>query len=269
MTRGNRTRRASLLCAVACLSIGCDTWTVPFDYAINLGTFPHDPALKAPDDTRRVVVLRHGLSRSAAALWKLDRALRDHGYLTFNTSYDSTRGSIEGHAAQLHVELEDFLQHLPGPEEPFQIFFVGHSMGGLQIRHYLTLAGARTPDACLFLGTPHRGAALLAKRKGWWLFKTLMREQAALQLEVGHPFYDGLGVLQGDFGVIYGGYGDGVGRNADVPGDDDGTVSVEEAQLPGAVDSIRLPLSHMWLTIDDSAIHQVLSFLRHRRFDHR
>ena len=110
---------------------------------------------------------------------------------------------------------------------------------------------------------------MLAKRKAWWLFKTLMREQAALQLEVGHPFYDGLGVLQCDFGVIYGGYGDGVGRNADVPGDDDGTVSVEEAQLPGAVDSIRLPLSHMWLTIDDSAIHQVLAFLRHRRFDHR
>ena len=33
-------------------------------------------------------------------------------------------------------------------------------MGGLQIRQYLTLEGARKPAACLFLGTPHRATII-------------------------------------------------------------------------------------------------------------
>lgn len=250
--------------------MGCESWTDSFDYAINLGTFSHDPSLKARPGKQRLVVLRHGLFRTSTAFWKLDRALRDHGYLTFNNSYDSTTGTIEEHAAQLHRELTKLLdqrklQDLPDLD---QIYFLGHSMGGLQIRHYLTLEGALKPTACLFLGTPHQGSALLAKRRDWWLFKVLMGEEGALQMEIGHPFFDGLGELPCDFGVLYGGFGDGVGTNDDVPGDDDGTVSVDEAQLPGAIDSIRLPLGHLWLTIDDTAIRQVLFFLRHRRFDH-
>jgi pimeloyl-ACP methyl ester carboxylesterase len=265
--------------AVALIAPGCVTVTDPFDYLINLGTFSHDPSLAAPDDgVRRVVVLRHGLFRSAASLWKLQRALRDHGYETLNQSYGSTSGRIEDHASRLRQDLEAFLaapKRAPARSAvggsgraPLQLLFVGHSLGGLQMRYYLSQRDARVPDTCVFIGTPHRGAVLTDERKDWRLFKVLMGSGAALQLSPGHPFYRALRRLECDSGVIYGGIGDGVGTNDDVPGDDDGTVGVDEAQLPEALDSIRLPLGHTWLVIDDRAIHQVLFFLRHRCFDH-
>lgn len=264
-----RARRRHVALGFACLLLpGCLTVTDPFDYLINAGTFGHDPALETGvDGVRRVVVLRHGLFRSAASMWKLERALRDHGYETLNQSYGSTRDHIEDHASRLAWQLDAFLGATADPR-PVRLMFVGHSMGGLQIRAMLSRSGAPRPDACVFIGTPHRGAVLTDKRKDWWLFKVLMGEEGALQLSPGHPIYRRLGPTRGDCGVIYGGYANGRGNNEDVPGDDDGTVAADEAQLPEALDSVRLPLGHTWLAIDDTAIHQVLWFLKHRRFDH-
>lgn len=247
--------------------VGCMNFTTPVDYVMNLGTFDHDPALKASSDgVRRLVVLRHGLWRSAWSLWKMERALRDHGYETINLSYGSTRGFIESHARAMRAEIEEVLR-VPD-ERKLELYFVGHSMGGLQIRYYLAQPGARRPDACVFLATPHRGAVLTDKRKNWWLFKIFLGTEGAAQLSPGDPFYAKLRRLDCDCGVVFGGLGDGVGWNDDIPGDDDGTVGIDEVQLPEAKDRIHLKLGHTSLSYADAPIRQVLHFLKHRRFDH-
>jgi pimeloyl-ACP methyl ester carboxylesterase len=246
---------------------GCMNLSTPVDYVMNLGTFSHDPALKAKaDGTRRLVVLRHGLWRSAGSMWKLERALKDHGYEVLNSSYPSTSGHIEDHAAMLRAELDAALATSDG--RPLELFFVGHSMGGLQIRYHLSTPGARRPDACVFIATPHRGAALTDKRKDWLLFRWFLGTEAALQLSPSHPFYQSLRPLTCDAGVIYGSRGDSEGHNEDIPGDDDGTVGIEEAQLPEANDKVRLALGHTSLSFADSSIRQVLHYLKHRRFAH-
>ena len=74
--------------------------------------------------------------------------------------------------------------------------------------------------------------------------------------------------LECDCGVIFGGLGDGAGWNDSIEGDDDGTVGIDEAQLPEARDRIRLERGHTSLSFDDDSVRQVLHFLKFRRFDH-
>ncbi|MCB9888544.1 MAG: alpha/beta fold hydrolase [Planctomycetes bacterium] len=259
-------RLIALLAAATCAS--CQNLSTPLDYLLNLG----DPQPVAewhtpPDGVRRVVVLRHGLWRSAASMAKLERALCAHGYETLNRDYPSTSGSIQEHAARLHGEIEGYLARPDPLARPVELYLVGHSMGGLQIRSYLGQPGARQPTACVFLATPHRGAVLTDRRKDWLLFKLSMGDRVApLQLSPGSAFYRTLSPMHCPFGIVYGARGDGDGWNDDIPGDDDGTVGVSEAQLEGAVDVVCLPLGHTALSIDDSSVREVLCFLRYGRF---
>ena len=247
--------------------LGVMNLSTPVDYLMNVGTFSQDPELVAENDgVRRLVVLRHGILRSAGSLWKLERALRAHGYETLNLSYPSTRGSIEDHAAMLARELEQKLEDQA--QRPLELYFVGHSMGGLQIRSYLSRADARSPTACVFLGVPNQGAFLAEKLGDWLPFQLLMGTEAAHQLRPSDPFYQSLKPLDCDCGIVFGGSGDQEGFSAAIPGDDDGRVSSEEAQLPESTDQIQLRgLGHTALSFSDQAVRQVLFFLSQRHFD--
>ena len=231
---------------------------------MNLGTFPHQKELAASDDGKlRLVVLQHGLWRSAGSLWKLERALRAHGYRVFNRSYPSTTRRIEEHADALGKELGAELA-----EPVDEVYFVGHSMGGLVLQAYLRHGDAPEPLASVFLGTPHRGAVLTDLRRDGFLFKLAMGYAASLQLSPGHSFNQREIRVPGAVGTIIGSAGDAEGFNDDIPGDDDGTVAVGEAHLDGEDDSVTLPLGHTRLSIDDRSIRQVLHFLKHRAFAH-
>lgn len=214
---------------------------------------------------RTVVVLQHGMLRTAWSLWRLERALEQHGFEVFNPSYPSTSARIEDHAAALEAGLEAYLRDHPGPAP--DLGFVGHSMGGLVIRAYLARPTARHAQACVFLGTPHRGAQLATAVRDTTLFRVFGGTKAALQLLPDDPFYDTLPRLQADaIGCIYGYRGDGEGWSTTIPGEDDKRVSVAEAQLPEQTDVKGMRVNHTWLPVDDAVIDEVLTFLRDGRF---
>ena len=239
--------------------------SVPSDFVINAWPIPAvDPALQA-EPGRRLVVLQHGLWRSAWALWRLERALRAHGYEVLNVSYPSTRARIEDHAAALGVALRAHLDADPEPAP--KVYFVGHSMGGLVIRAYLSRADAVRPAACVFIGTPHYGAALAKLRLESPLFHLLMGDLAARQLVPGDPLFGTLHrIHDAPVGTIVGGYADERGQSEELAGDDDGTVSVREAHLAEEVDSILLPLGHTRLTLHRDMIAAALHFLHDGHF---
>lgn len=226
----------------------------PFDVAINLGFAPVDDTLRAPaDGRRRVVVLQHGMWRTAASMGRLERTLRAHGYEVWNESYPSTRETMQQHAERLHAQVERIFAR---PVD--DLYFVGHSMGGLVIEEYLRRPDARQPTACVYLAVPHRGAILADLRKHWWLFRLVMGDKAALQLSPGDALYQRPVPLPERSGVVIGTLGEG---NRSIPGDDDGTVAVGEAALPGAADTITLPLGHTRLSMHPDVCRQVLHFL--------
>src|SRR5688572_19578967 len=205
--------------------------SVPSDAVLNLLPIPAvDLRLAAPAETRALVVVQHGLWRSAWAMWRIERALRAHGYEVLNVSYPSTRATIEDHAAALAGVLHEHLQQTPDPLPA--VYFVGHSLGGLVIRSYLSRKDAVPAAGCVFIATPHRGAGLVSRWRGAFLFRCLMGDKAALQLTPGDPCYATLRPLGGvPVGTIIGGKGDGKGYSRNLPGDDDGTVAVAEAHL--------------------------------------
>jgi pimeloyl-ACP methyl ester carboxylesterase len=231
--------------------------STPTDWLINLPGFPHETALEAAEPGT-LVVLQHGLWRSAASLGRLERALVDHGYRVLNTSYPSTEERIERHATRLEEALRAELEREPAR----RLAFVGHSMGGLVIRACLGQADGFSADTVIFVGTPQRGAALAAERDGFF-FRLVMGEEAALQLRPGDPIYEQLGTVQARrVVVIRGGLGDGEGFHAGIPGDDDGTVGVDEASLPEADAVHTLPIGHTRLSLAEDVIRAVLTELR-------
>lgn len=231
----------------------------PFDWVLTLGSGPSHPELRTPaDGRRRVVVLQHGLWRTAAALNRLERALVAHGYEVCNPGYPSLRGSIEEFAERLHGEVEA-LHGRPVDE----LSFVGHSMGGLVIQEYLRRPDARPTARCVYLAVPHRGAILADLRRHWFLFRLVMGERAAGQLATGAEFHERPIPLRERSGALIGDLGPG---NASIPGPDDGTVGVTEAMLPGAADWLRVPLGHTRIAFGDESVRQVLHFLKHGAF---
>lgn len=237
-------------------------WPVawPFDVVLNLGTAPLQPELRAPADGKvRVVVLQHGLFRTAASLARLERTLVAHGYEVLNEGYASTNDTVEAHAERLAAAIA--ARRAAGAVDAFA--FVGHSMGGLVIQQYLRQPGAVAPWACVYLGTPHRGAVLCDLRKHWFLFRLAMGTTGAMQLSPGAqlhrlpiPWPERSGTVVGDLGP----------GNASIPGDDDGTVAVGEATFAGAAGLLRLPVGHTGLSYDDRAIGAALHFLARGTF---
>ncbi len=248
------------------VSAGLMNPATPFDQVLNLWPAPSAPQLaRRPGAGPALVVLQHGLWRSRWSLWRLERALRAHGYDVLNCGYDSTRGTIQEHAAVLAREIARWRAQHPG-DPP--LAFIGHSLGGLVIRAYLARPDAAPAQACVFLGTPQRGASLVEMRRSWALFQYLMGDLAALQLSPLDPIHRELPVPPVPCATVIGARGTPEGWNRDIPGDDDGTVAVAEARLPAAADELVVRMGHTRLSFADEPILAVLQFLAHGRFDH-
>lgn len=237
------------------------TWPLswPFDVLVNLGSAPIDASARVPAGQRHVVVLQHGLFRTAASLGRLERTLLAHGYEVCNPGYPSTSAPIEAHAEALASVIR--ARRAAGAVDRWS--FVGHSMGGLVIQQYLRGADAVVPHACVYMGTPHRGALLADLRKHWFVFALAMGTTAAMQLSPGDPLHRAPIPWLDRSAVVVGDLGDG---NASIPGPDDGTVAVDEAMLPGCAATLRLPHGHTRLAAAPDSLRATLHFLAFRAF---
>ena len=231
----------------------------PFDVALNLGAAVEVPELRAAAGGRRVVVLQHGLFRTAASLGRLARTLEANGYEVLNPGYPSTRAPIEAHAEALAAAIA--ARRRAGPVEAWA--FVGHSMGGLVVQEYLRRADPVEPWACVYLATPHRGAVLADLRKRWFLFPLAMGTTAAFQLSPGDALHQRPIRWPERSGTVVGDLGDG---NAAIPGPDDGTVAIGEATFAGAAASVVVRCGHTGITTAEVSLRQVLHFLQHGGF---
>ena len=210
---------------------------------------------------RHLVLLVHGIGRGPATFGDLPDKLRKAGLEARAISYPSTRGSIEDHAAQL----ERLLQRLDGVDE---VSFVTHSMGGIIVRQLLAGDGAWksriVPGRLVMIAPPNQGSIIAQALQPAWPYK-LVYGAAGQQLTPAKVL--SLPAPDIPFGIIAGGLGNSEGYNPLVPGDDDGTVAVDETRLEGAKDFMVLPGLHGFVARSQEIELPVLNFLKSGRFE--
>lgn len=214
-------------------------------------------ASDAGRDDGSTVVLVHGLYMGPWAMTYLARRLRKAGLATLCVSYPTLRAGLP--------ESADALAHQIDSLAAATVHYVAHSLGGLLVRHLFHRHPDRAPGRVVTLGTPHGGSYV-----GRWLqdhsfLGWVLGRSGPMGLLGGVPPWDGsheLGVIAGNVNL---GLGQGI---PSLPRPNDGTVTVQETGLAGAVDQIVLPVTHTGLLVSRTVADQVIAFLQNGRFVH-
>ncbi|MEZ6062364.1 MAG: alpha/beta fold hydrolase [Planctomycetaceae bacterium] len=208
----------------------------------------------------KAVLLIHGLIRSSKSFHAMETALRNDGYAVVRFDYPSTRVAIENSAAFLHSVIESL------GDEVTSIDVVAHSMGGIVLRSFLQHYNEPRLHRAVMLGVPNRGAEIADRFKNNALFKAVYGP-AGTQLASGHGgIASELPIPEFEFGIIAGGRGAARGFNPLLPGDNDTTVTVRSARLPGASDFLLVPVLHSFLMASEEPVRATVYFLDHGRF---
>lgn len=185
------------------------------------------------------------------------RLARDSGMKTHAFHYRSVAGSM----SEIAVRLAQYARSLPAE----RVHFVGHSLGGLVIYRTLEHVTDLPPGRVVFLGTPavaSRAALGVAERLasaskilGRCVAEELLTEQSRRWQ------------IDRELGIVAGTRPVGLGQFfAPLDGDNDGTVAVSEARLPGATDFITVPVGHMGLVLSARVARQTCTFLKEGHF---
>lgn len=213
---------------------------------------------KLPPMKGRGVILIHGILRSSKCMSSMAATLKKGGFHTFQFDYPSTQVSIPEAAEYLHQTIES----LTGIEE---LSIVGHSMGGLVTRAYF--AGHHDPRfrRVVMVGTPNHGAELADLVHQNFLVRTAAGPGGRQLVTDREGLIPSLPAPKCEFAIIAGARHNPAGWNPFIPGDDDGTVTVESTKLVGAADFSTVQSTHTSLLRNRDVLDQTLHFLNEGR----
>jgi hypothetical protein len=113
----------------------------------------------------------------------------------------------------------------------------------------------------VMLGVPNLGARFANLVQQNPLYRFIYGPAGQQLIEDPEGFIAGLPTPDFEFAVVSGARGTENGWNPLIPGDDDGTVSVDNTRLPGARDFLSVPVLHSFLMADDRVIEATCRFL--------
>lgn len=203
-------------------------------------------------------ILVHGLWMSGFQLGILKRHIQACAPLrVVPFSYPTVRGVMADHVRSLI----DFAR----AQKTDELHFVGHSLGSLVILRVLQVTGDLPPGRAVLLGPPCQGSRAargVASRLPFGR-RILGRSLCEECIDCAPRAWTG----RNDVGIIAGSMGMGLGRLfADLEGEHDGTVMVEETKLPGAKDHIVLHASHTSMLFSAEVAQQTAAFLQSGAF---
>lgn len=202
------------------------------------------------------VIVVHGVWMPGTETILLRRRLDARGFHCHLFRYHSLAADLDQNATQLARFVED----VPGDT----VHFVGHSLGGVVILWMLQRNPPQRLGRVVCLGAPLNGSATARTLEAHPGTRAAVGKSLAELTALG-----GLSAWTGEspLGIIAGEASLGVGKLvARLPRPNDGTVSVEETRLAGAIDHIVMPASHMSLLWSKPVADQVAHFLVHGRF---
>ncbi len=216
-----------------------------------------------PMPTNRVILI-HGLHQAAFVMRPLAKRLQAQGFDTHQYGYRSMRDGIKTNSARLN----DWLENHHHPDQPIDL--VGHSLGGLIIRDFVTAYPQWQIGRCVTLGTPHMGS--ICADYIWRLIPAVVGRSYIDALDgtvAPLPKHIELGVIAGNrpygLGQLFLHHHNRKLRKADVPPlkqqlDHDGTVYVEETKMEAAVDHIVMPVSHTGMLVNKEVANKPFTF---------
>ncbi len=211
----------------------------------------------APGD---YVILVHGLSRSAKCFSKMERCLRDGGYVVFNVDYPSTQGDIQTLTAKY---IEPVVQDSCS-DKTKQVHFVTHSMGGILVRYYLAGRNPSMIGRIVMLSPPNQGSEMVDFLRRTWIVPKLLGP-AYLQLAT-DGFVRTIRQTDHEIGVITGTRSINWMNSLIIAGDDDGKVSVERAKLSRMKDFLVVKHTHPMIMDADEVIAAATHFMNTGHF---
>lgn len=229
--------------------------TVPREgYGAHPSASDHD----APARPLEMVFLLHGIAKTRHDMAPLAKRLRREGYAVVNWDYSSTKYRIPELADMLAAQVQRFPN--------YRIHFVTHSMGGIVVRTFFSKHQLPNAGRLVMIAPPSQGAELADFFGNWSLYRYLLGP-AGQDLRPGE---DGCcasaGIPPVEFGIIAGGTGRGVGINPLLPGDNDGTVTVESTRLEGAQDFALVPYPHPVIQMMPKTADLAVNFLQKGTF---
>jgi pimeloyl-ACP methyl ester carboxylesterase len=209
------------------------------------------------------VILLHGLTRSSRSMKRMAASLEKVGYKVYSIDYPSTKKPVEKLSSEHLAPAVELCQR----SHPQKIHFVGHSLGAILVRHYLSEHSVTNIGRIVMLGPPNKGSEVVDKLGHMTLYQWI-NGPAGQQLGVSsNSIPNTLPVPSADIGIIAGTRSINWILSTYIPGRDDGKVSPESAKLEGMKDFATIPATHPYLMKNRKAIKLTINFLRHGRFD--
>lgn len=209
-----------------------------------------------------MVVLLHGLCRTARSMRPMQRALEAAGFEVRNVDYRSREAPVEQLSEQVVGRaLADCRARGAGA-----VHFVAHSLGGILVREYARRHPQAITGRVVMLGPPNQGSEVVDRLAGWRLF-SLLHGPAGRQLgTTGDSLPCRLGPVRFCLGVIAGNRSINWINSLIIPGPDDGKVSVERTRVAGMSDHLVVAATHPLMMRHRAVMAQTIEFLRHGRF---
>ena len=144
------------------------------------------------------------------------------------------------------------------------VHVVAHSLGGLVALETLAGEGDLPPGRAVLLGSPVQGSRAATAIARWSLGPQLLGSLAIAELARAR---DRRWHGPREIGLIAGSRSAGLGRVfAELPQPNDGTVCLDETDLPGATARLVLDVSHTGMLLSQTVAAATLRFLAHGSF---
>jgi len=207
---------------------------------------------------RGTVVLVHGILVRGSHMRYLALKLEQQGYRVLSPNLPTTFRSVQECSKYLAKMLEE---HTKDGEV---LHFVGHSMGGLVIRDYLSRHNVKGLGRVVLIGTPNGGSHYANLLMGFPFFQQIfgnLPDLANPGPDIGLP----RNVPAPEVGIIIGTRPDAVIKFL-LPGEHDGVVTAESVRSIAASDELLIPSPHWRLHWRAETVGAIVSFLETGKF---